>query len=101
MTVTGDAPRDADSRMLGAVPGAPALVRGPEIRSEPEHSADHHPAAGWGAAKSVARVLAATGEPLAGPRALVKMNHAERGFDCPGCAWPDDLDGLRLDFCEN
>jgi molybdopterin-dependent oxidoreductase alpha subunit len=25
----------------------------------------------------------------------------ERGFDCPGCAWPDDPDGLRLDICEN
>jgi molybdopterin-dependent oxidoreductase alpha subunit len=101
MTLTNDASHDAGSRMLGAVPGAPALGRGPEIRGTPEHADYHHPAAGWGAAKSVARVLAATGEPLAGPRALVKMNHAERGFDCPGCAWPDDLDGLRMDFCEN
>jgi molybdopterin-dependent oxidoreductase alpha subunit len=29
------------------------------------------------------------------------MNHENGGFDCPGCAWPDDPDGLRLDLCEN
>jgi len=29
------------------------------------------------------------------------MNHENGGFDCPGCAWPDDPDGLRLDICEN
>src|ERR671918_909599 len=29
------------------------------------------------------------------------MNHQDGGFDCPGCAWPDDPDGLRLDICEN
>ena len=34
-------------------------------------------------------------------RALLKMNRSDRGFDCPGCAWPDDLDGLRMYFCEN
>ena len=26
---------------------------------------------------------------------------APGGFDCPGCAWPDDPSGLRLDVCEN
>ncbi|WP_157032350.1 FdhF/YdeP family oxidoreductase [Kitasatospora cheerisanensis] len=60
-----------------------------------------HPAAGWGAAKSVARVLARTGEWVDGPRAVLKMNHEDGGFDCPGCAWPDDYKGLHLDICEN
>ena len=101
MTVIKQAPDDDASRMLGAVPGAPALGRGPATDKPVEHADDHHPAAGWGAATSVARVLARSGEPLAGTRALLKMNHADRGFDCPGCAWPDDLDGLRMDFCEN
>ncbi len=32
---------------------------------------------------------------------LAKMNHEDGGFDCPGCAWPDSQDGLKLDFCEN
>ena len=101
MTLTNHAPDDADSRMLGAVPGALALGRGPAVRGEPEHTGDHHPAAGWGAAKSVTRVVAGADRLLAAVGALVKMNHAGRGFDCPGCAWPDDLDGLRMDFCEN
>jgi molybdopterin-dependent oxidoreductase alpha subunit len=29
------------------------------------------------------------------------MNHENGGFDCPGCAWPDDRNGLHLDICEN
>ncbi|HKA59503.1 MAG TPA: FdhF/YdeP family oxidoreductase, partial [Gemmatimonadales bacterium] len=41
------------------------------------------------------------GEPTEGFRALFVMNHENGGFDCPGCAWPDDPDGLRLDICEN
>ncbi|MFF6832558.1 FdhF/YdeP family oxidoreductase [Streptomyces sp. NPDC012438] len=39
--------------------------------------------------------------PLDGPRAIMKMNHENGGFDCPGCAWPDDTKGLHLDICEN
>ena len=34
-------------------------------------------------------------------RAIFVMNHENGGFDCPGCAWPDDLKGLHLDICEN
>ncbi|WP_430335532.1 FdhF/YdeP family oxidoreductase [Rhodococcus sp. ACT016] len=60
-----------------------------------------HPAAGWGAAKSVSRFLAREGEFVDGPRAVMRMNHEGDGFDCPGCAWPDDLKGLHLDICEN
>jgi len=67
----------------------------------PEFKPYHHPAAGWGAAKSVTRFLIREGELLAGPRAIVKMNHENGGFDCPGCAWPDDTKGLHLDICEN
>ena len=61
----------------------------------------HHPAAGWGAAMSVTGVLVKQGEFLDGTRAVLKMNHENGGFDCPGCAWPDDRKGLRLDICEN
>ncbi|MFE9423106.1 FdhF/YdeP family oxidoreductase [Kitasatospora sp. NPDC006697] len=61
----------------------------------------HHPAAGWGAAKSVTKFLVREGEYLDGPRAIMKMNHENGGFDCPGCAWPDDIKGLKLDLCEN
>ncbi|KDN88061.1 putative oxidoreductase [Kitasatospora cheerisanensis KCTC 2395] len=46
-------------------------------------------------------MLARTGEWVDGPRAVLKMNHEDGGFDCPGCAWPDDYKGLHLDICEN
>jgi molybdopterin-dependent oxidoreductase alpha subunit len=36
-----------------------------------------------------------------GFRALFVMNQEDGGFDCPGCAWPDDPSGLKLDLCEN
>jgi molybdopterin-dependent oxidoreductase alpha subunit len=49
----------------------------------------------------VARVLEKAGEPIDGFRAMFVMNHEDGGFDCPGCAWPDDPSGLRLDLCEN
>jgi molybdopterin-dependent oxidoreductase alpha subunit len=88
--------------MQGKPPvGMPALGLGPEDGHKPEHRPYHHPAAGWGAAKSVSRVLAREGELVDGPRAIFRMNHEGRGFDCPGCAWPDDTKGLHLDICEN
>ncbi|MEU0501355.1 FdhF/YdeP family oxidoreductase [Nocardia sp. NPDC005998] len=69
--------------------------------AQPKFSPYHHPAAGWGAAKSVTKFMAREREAIDGPRAILKMNHEGGGFDCPGCAWPDDLKGLRLDICEN
>jgi hypothetical protein len=87
--------------MLGAVAGEAALGRGPAPLGEYSRHEYHHPAAGWGAARSVAGVLERAGEPLDGMRALLVMNHEDGGFDCPGCAWPDDPSGLRLDICEN
>ncbi|MFJ6518585.1 FdhF/YdeP family oxidoreductase [Streptomyces filamentosus] len=75
---------------------------GPVPDGKPEVRPYHHPAAGWGAAKSVTRFMAREGAlPVEGPRAIMKMNHERSGFDCPGCAWPDDTKGLHLDICEN
>ena len=59
---------DAGRRMLGAVPGQEAKGRGPAGGDEPERRDYRHPAAGWGAAVSVARVVVRTGEPVDGPR---------------------------------
>ena len=87
--------------MLGAIPGKPALGRGPGADGDYSRHPYHHPAAGWGAAESVANVLARAGEPIEGFRAIFVMNHADGGFDCPGCAWADDPSGLKLDICEN
>jgi molybdopterin-dependent oxidoreductase alpha subunit len=100
MTSPLDEKQDAEQRMLGAVPNMPALGRGPVPGKYYRHDY-HHPAAGWGAALSVGHVLERAGEPLEGVRALFVMNHEDGGFDCPGCAWPDDPSGLRLDICEN
>jgi len=91
----------ARERMLGSVPGAEALGRGPARDGGYSRHEYHHPAAGWGAARSVARVLEERGAPAEGVRALFVMNQENGGFDCPGCAWPDDPTGLHLDICEN
>ncbi|MFD5433422.1 FdhF/YdeP family oxidoreductase [Kitasatospora sp. NPDC127067] len=74
---------------------------GPSPAGPPQARPYHHPAAGWGAAKSVTRFLVREGAYLDGPRAVMRMNHENTGFDCPGCAWPDDTKGLHLDICEN
>ncbi|MEV6978992.1 FdhF/YdeP family oxidoreductase [Kitasatospora sp. NPDC093806] len=74
---------------------------GPTPEGEPRVRPYHHPAAGWGAAKSVTRFMVREGALVDGPRAIMKMNHERTGFDCPGCAWPDDTKGLHLDICEN
>ncbi len=92
---------DVAQRMLAEVPGAPALGRGPRPKGGFSRHEYDDPAAGWGAALSVSRVLEKAGEPIDGFRAMFVMNHEDGGFDCPGCAWPDDPTGLRLDLCEN
>ncbi|MET8331488.1 FdhF/YdeP family oxidoreductase [Streptomyces sp. NPDC005181] len=74
---------------------------GPVPEGDPHFRPYHHPAAGWGAAKSVTRFLVREGALVDGPRAIMRMNHENTGFDCPGCAWPDDTKGLHLDICEN
>ncbi|MEY9872526.1 molybdopterin-dependent oxidoreductase alpha subunit [Streptacidiphilus sp. MAP12-33] len=90
----------ADPAAEPAQPGLEPSV-GAVPTERPEFHPYHHPAAGWGAAKSVTNFLVREGEYLDGPRAIMKMNHENGGFDCPGCAWPDDIKGLKLDLCEN
>ena len=101
MSATNNGSGEAQDRMLGSVPGAQALGRGPAPDGTFSRHDYHHPAAGWGAARSVGRVLEERGTPVEGVRALFVMNHEDGGFDCPGCAWPDDPSGLRLDICES
>ncbi len=91
----------AQDQMLGLVPGVPAAGRGPAPDGGFSRHEYHHPAAGWGAARSVGEVLEKSGTPAEGIRALFVMNQEDGGFDCPGCAWPDDPSGLHLDLCEN
>ncbi|MEU8973225.1 FdhF/YdeP family oxidoreductase [Streptomyces monashensis] len=97
----GEQPRQAAGAAEAAGAERPAARVGPAPGGEPSFRPYHHPAAGWGAAKSVSRFLLREGVLVDGPHAIVKMNHENGGFDCPGCAWPDDTKGLRLDICEN
>ena len=79
-----DERHDAEQRMLGAVPGAPALGPRPGRRAS-DHSRHeyHHPAAGWGAARSVAQVLERAREPIEGPRALLRDEPRGRRLRLP------------------
>jgi molybdopterin-dependent oxidoreductase alpha subunit len=79
----------------------PAVGFGPNTDGGFSQQDYHHPAAGWGAAKSVGLVLLKQHELIDGARVVFKMNHENGGYDCPGCAWPDDRKGLRMDICEN
>ncbi|KAF0845367.1 FdhF/YdeP family oxidoreductase [Nocardia caishijiensis] len=80
--------------------GGPSGAR--DRAATPEFTPYHHPAAGWGAAKAVTEfMIGKEKEPLLGTRAIIKMNHENGGFDCPGCAWPDSIKGIHLDICEN
>jgi len=74
---------------------------GPAVTGDWSSTGEYeHPAAGWGAALTVGKVLLEQRQPIAGTRAMFTMNHPKSGFDCPGCAWPDDK-GVALDICEN
>ncbi|MFF0545010.1 FdhF/YdeP family oxidoreductase [Nocardia thailandica] len=80
--------------------GGPSGAR--DAAAQPEFRPYDHPAAGWGAAKAVTEfMIGKEKEPILGPRAILKMNHENGGFDCPGCAWPDSIKGIHLDICEN
>ncbi|SEO86875.1 oxidoreductase alpha (molybdopterin) subunit [Actinacidiphila rubida] len=87
---TSDSSRPPEEPSVGAEPTEP-----------PHFRPYHHPAAGWGAARSVTKVLFGEHTVVEGSRAIMRMNHENGGFDCPGCAWPDDTKGLHLDICEN
>lgn len=94
-------PDHSDSEAPGLMPDVPRQGGyGPKTEAQWSSRGEyHHPAAGWGAAFSVGKVLAKQRELGRGTRAMFVMNHPD-GYDCPGCAWPDDTK-LTLDFCEN
>ncbi len=59
-----------------------------------------HPAGGWGALKSSAKHLMQSEDAVKSVKTLLKANQPG-GFDCPGCAWGDEPDAKKIDFCEN
>lgn len=58
------------------------------------------PAGGWGALKAVALAVRDQMGASTDTRALLSMNQP-KGFDCPGCAWPDPKNASSFEFCEN
>lgn len=70
--------------------------RGPEPSAPPANVAG-----GAGALLATATYVHAQSGLARGTRALVTMNQP-RGFDCPGCAWPEpDEPSPAAEFCEN
>jgi molybdopterin-dependent oxidoreductase alpha subunit len=58
------------------------------------------PAGGWGALLSTGRHVWRGGALLRCSKALLQVNQP-KGFDCPGCAWPEPPHGTPFEFCEN
>src|SRR5262245_25964644 len=69
-----DEKRDAGLRLLGAVEGVPAVGSGPVPDGQYSRHEYDHPAAGWGAARSVGRVIEGAPEPVRALHALLVMN---------------------------
>jgi molybdopterin-dependent oxidoreductase alpha subunit len=80
-------------------PGARARARS-EREVRPSWPADAKPAGGLEAI--VGTAVRATREMgvVRGLRTLALVNQS-RGFDCPGCAWPDPEQRHAVEFCEN
>lgn len=57
-------------------------------------------AGGWGAVMSSATHVFSQKSPVRDTIALFKMNQT-KGFDCPGCAWPDPDHRSPMELCEN
>jgi molybdopterin-dependent oxidoreductase alpha subunit len=71
------------------------------MKQNAEGIADYQGAAGgWGAVKSVAQAVRGQKTLRRGVIALFRMNQV-KGFDCPGCAWPDPDHRGPMELCEN
>jgi molybdopterin-dependent oxidoreductase alpha subunit len=96
-----DAPRTGTEVLPGqGTPESPAPGCGPRTDDAPSRRDYVHPAAAWGAARSVGKVLLRQRTVRKARDIVFRMNHEGEGFDCPGCAWPDDPT-VRMDICEN
>ncbi|WP_392562361.1 FdhF/YdeP family oxidoreductase [Orbus sturtevantii] len=58
------------------------------------------PAGGWGALKAVAEAFTGQKNIHHDVIAMFRMNKGV-GFDCPGCAWPDEKHATMVEICEN
>lgn len=58
------------------------------------------PAGGWGSVIAGLGHAFKQGNALGTASALLRVNQP-KGFDCPGCAWPDPPEAGTFEFCEN
>lgn len=58
------------------------------------------PAGGWGAVKAVTASVFSQKAIARDVIAMFRMNQV-KGFDCPGCAWPDPSHRSPMELCEN
>jgi len=80
--------------MAKKAPASDPVQDAPHV-GEPQHAAAGLPAIG--------HTLKAAGAQMGARRAaltLLKVNQ-KNGFDCPGCAWPEDERRHTFEFCEN
>ncbi len=69
---------------------------------EKEKSFKHYkgPAGGWGALAAGGKMILKEKAIKETTQALLRVNQP-KGFDCPGCAWPDPQNSSIVEFCEN
>lgn len=72
----------------------------PEGKRSEQRPGRERPVAGLTALGETARHTLRVPGALRRVRTLLQLNQV-RGFDCPGCAWPDPEERSRAEFCEN
>lgn len=75
-----------------------ANLKGLKMKSKIEKY--NGPAGGWGALKAVASAFKGQKNIQHDVIAMFNMNKGV-GFDCPGCAWPDEKHATMVEICEN
>ncbi|MDG4862745.1 FdhF/YdeP family oxidoreductase [Streptomyces sp. T-3] len=80
--------------MAGRAPGSDPVQDDPRI-TPPKHAA-----VGVHAVTNAMRMAQQQMGVVRGARALLRVNQRD-GFDCPGCAWPEEAKVHKAEFCEN
>ncbi|MGI5399714.1 FdhF/YdeP family oxidoreductase [Streptomyces sp. CA-135486] len=73
---------------------------GDPVQDAPQVSAPHHAAAGLPAIGHTLRMAQQQMGVRRTAQTLLKVNQKD-GFDCPGCAWPEEDKRHTAEFCEN
>ncbi|WP_405580276.1 FdhF/YdeP family oxidoreductase [Streptomyces sp. NBC_01190] len=73
---------------------------GDPVQDAPHVGAPKHAAAGLPAIGHTAKIAGAQMGARRSVLTLLKVNQ-KNGFDCPGCAWPEDDRRHTFEFCEN